>query len=314
MNQQDRSFLTVVTAILGALVLLAAAVFLVARLVAMVASYVPDDGSRMASAAADRIQPVGRVVLASAEEQAGEQAPTQASAQSPEQIVQQVCNACHQAGVLNAPKTGDAAAWQQRYEQGLETLVGHAINGFNAMPAKGGAANLSDEEVSSAVVYMLGQAGIEAEGSGTEGAAQADAAEPPAPEAAAPEQPAAESADEQAGEPTQPSAGAEASPEQPPAAQDEAASTGSEASAEVDLAKGKQLYEQACVACHASGAANAPILGNKEAWQPRVEKGMDTLVQNAINGFNAMPPKGGAVNLSDDEVSTIVHYMVGEVQ
>lgn len=307
MNQQDRSFLTVFTAILGALVLLAAAVFLIARLVAMVASYVPDDGSRMATAAAERIKPVGKVVLASAEEQAaaeaaaagGETGATPAAAQPAEQIVQQVCNACHQAGVLNAPKTDDAAAWEQRYEQGLDTLVGHAINGFNAMPARGGAANLSDEEVRSAVVYMLEQAGITVEEAGGAAAAEAEAGGEPAADAQA----TGEGADE-----PQAATSGDAAP------QAEASAAADQAGAEVDLAQAQQLYEQACVACHATGAANAPILGNKEAWQARLEKGMDTLVDHAINGFNAMPAKGGAVNLSDDEVAAIVQYMVNEVQ
>ena len=75
---------------------------------------------------------------------------------------------------------------------------------------------------------------------------------------------------------------------------------------------GKATYDTACFACHGTGAAGAPILGNKDAWAARVGKGIDTLYLNAINGINAMPPKGGAVSLSDDQVKAVVDYMVGQ--
>ena len=75
---------------------------------------------------------------------------------------------------------------------------------------------------------------------------------------------------------------------------------------------GKATYDTACFACHGTGAAGAPILGNKEAWTPRVGKGIDTLYSNAINGINAMPPKGGAMSLTDEQVKAVVDYMVGQ--
>ena len=67
--------------------------------------------------------------------------------------------ACHGAGIAGAPKTGDAAAWEARIAQGQETLEDHAINGYQGatgyMPAKGGFAFLSDEDVAAAVAYMV---------------------------------------------------------------------------------------------------------------------------------------------------------------
>ena len=75
---------------------------------------------------------------------------------------------------------------------------------------------------------------------------------------------------------------------------------------------GKATYDTACFACHGTGAAGAPILGNKDAWAPRVGKGIDTLYSNAINGINAMPPKGGAMSLTDEQVKAVVDYMVGQ--
>ncbi|MDZ7803098.1 c-type cytochrome [Thiohalophilus sp.] len=77
-------------------------------------------------------------------------------------------------------------------------------------------------------------------------------------------------------------------------------------------ADGKSVYDSACMACHATGAAGAPILGNKGAWADRIAKGNDTLFDHAINGFKGMPPKGGNAGLSDEEVKAAVKYMVGE--
>lgn len=66
-----------------------------------------------------------------------------------------VCAGCHGAGVMGAPKFGDKGAWAPRIGQGMATLNNHAINGFKGMPARGGAASLSDDEVKDAVKYMV---------------------------------------------------------------------------------------------------------------------------------------------------------------
>ncbi|MBU3658068.1 MAG: cytochrome c5 family protein [Rhodocyclaceae bacterium] len=66
-----------------------------------------------------------------------------------------VCAGCHGAGVMGAPKMGDKGAWGGRIGQGMATLNAHAINGFKGMPARGGAASLSDDEVKAAVQYMV---------------------------------------------------------------------------------------------------------------------------------------------------------------
>lgn len=67
----------------------------------------------------------------------------------------QPCAACHVSGAAGAPIVGDTAAWAERLKKGTETLYSNAINGINAMPAKGGFANLSDNTVRAAVDYML---------------------------------------------------------------------------------------------------------------------------------------------------------------
>lgn len=77
---------------------------------------------------------------------------------------------------------------------------------------------------------------------------------------------------------------------------------------------GSDVYSSACQACHAAGVAGAPVTGNADAWAPRIDKGLETLVSHAINGFNAMPPKGGCGSCSDDDIQAAVEYMVEQVQ
>ena len=77
---------------------------------------------------------------------------------------------------------------------------------------------------------------------------------------------------------------------------------------------GEDVYNAACMACHSTGAAGAPRTGDAAAWAPRIAKGMDTLVSNAINGLNTMPPKGLCMACSDDDLRGVVEYIVGQSQ
>lgn len=70
-----------------------------------------------------------------------------------------LCIACHGTGAAGAPKFGDAAAWKARIAQGYDTLVKHATEGYKAMPAKGGGADLDPKEVARAVAWMADHAG-----------------------------------------------------------------------------------------------------------------------------------------------------------
>ncbi len=77
---------------------------------------------------------------------------------------------------------------------------------------------------------------------------------------------------------------------------------------------GKAVYDQACFACHGTGAAGAPKLGDSGAWSARIAQGMDTLNDHALKGFKAMPPRGGRADLDDDSVKAAVKYMVDNSQ
>jgi cytochrome c5 len=77
-------------------------------------------------------------------------------------------------------------------------------------------------------------------------------------------------------------------------------------------ADGAAVYNEACMACHASGAAGAPKLGDKAAWAPRIAKGNDALYTIALKGKGAMPPKGGRADKSDADIKAAVDYMVSK--
>jgi cytochrome c5 len=199
-----------------------------------------------------------------------------AGGQSGEQVVKSVCATCHQAGVAGAPKIGDKAAWGPRIKEGLKRLIADAIKGKGAMPPKGGNPSLSDDEVARAVVFMANQAGA----SFKEPAAKA----PAKPQAQAQAQ--AQSAQQpQAAGAAKPAAGA---------------------------ADGKKVFDSTCTACHSTGVAGSPKLGDKAAWAPRIQQGMDTLLQSALKGKGAMPPKGGNAALSDAEVRAAIEFMVSQ--
>jgi len=77
--------------------------------------------------------------------------------------------------------------------------------------------------------------------------------------------------------------------------------------AEVD---GEQVYNGLCVTCHATGLAGAPISSSDQMAQLLSEKGIDTMMMNAINGINVMPPRGGNPSLTDEQIRAAVEFML----
>lgn len=196
-----------------------------------------------------------------------------------EQVFTAVCTACHTAGVAGAPKMGDNAAWAPFIKAGYDAMLNVALHGKGGMPAKGGNPALSDYEVARAVVYMANQSG----GSLPEPAAPAEEGAKPA-ETPAP-----------APAPAAPAAAAPAAPAEQQAAVNPA---------------GEKLYKATCFACHATGVANAPKFGDKAAWAPYIQTGMDAMLKVAMQGKGAMPPKGGAATASEDDIRAAIEYMV----
>jgi cytochrome c5 len=225
-----------------------------------------------------RIQPVGSVVIAEASAPKG--------TQSGEQVYGTVCKTCHEAGLAGAPKFGDKAAWAKVIAEGDKVAFTHAIGGFKAMPAKGGNSDLTDDEVKRAVAFMANKAGANWTAPAVTATAAAPAAAPVATAAAATP------------------ASAAAAPAAAPSA----------ASAAVGPADGKKTYEATCIVCHGAGIAGAPKFGDKAAWAPRIKTGTDALMNAALHGKGAMPPKGGNTTLSDADVKAAVTYMVAAVK
>jgi cytochrome c5 len=225
---------------------------------------------------AARIQPVGKVEFGPP--------PAPPGTRTGEAIVKTVCATCHEAGVAKAPKLGDRNEWAPHIKEGLNAMVQTAIKGKGAMPPRGGDASLTDTEVARAVVYMANLAGAKFK-------------EPPAPkEAAKPPVQAAAPATPQPAAPSQPAPQAQAAaPAAKPAAAD-----------------GKAVYDKVCFACHVQSVAGSPRLGDKAAWAPRIQQGVDALVQSVTKGKGAMPPKAGNPALTDAEIRAAVEFMVSQ--
>ena len=155
---EDRQFTTMFMGVLVGLVGLTITILVIANVL-----YNDDsvEDTRVQQEVAERVKPVGEVYVGSVPATSGsaqEAAPVQVAAAEDlngEQIYQQVCASCHAAGVLNAPKPGDAAAWAPRKAKGDDVLYASAINGIGVMPAKGGRADVSDDAVKAAVDYLI---------------------------------------------------------------------------------------------------------------------------------------------------------------
>ena len=136
-------------------------------------------------------------------------------------------------------------------------------------------------------------------------AASAAASEAAAPaEAASAPAAASEAAPAPASEPAAASAA--------PAQESKPAETAPQPEAAAVKADGKAVFEANCKLCHGIDMPGVPKVGDKAAWAARIKEGQDVLHKHAIEGFNAMPAKGGNTSLSDDEVKAAVDYMAKE--
>jgi len=77
----------------------------------------------------------------------------------------------------------------------------------------------------------------------------------------------------------------------------------------------QQIYQSSCFACHGTGASDAPVLGDVDAWAPRIAQGMDVLYASTINGLNiVMPARGLCIDCSDDDLRAVTDYIVENSQ
>lgn len=211
-----------------------------------------------------------------------------------DKVFETVCQTCHAAGLAGAPKVGDIAAWAKVVKGGQAQAFARAISGIQeggkVMPPRGGNSDLTDEEVAGAVVFMANQSG-----------AKWTAPELKMPVAAPAQATAAPGA-------TPVAVAIPAMPVMPAAV----AATAPQALAAGG--KGKAVYDATCTVCHAGGVAGSPKIGDKTAWAPRLQTGIEALYTSVLKGKNAMPPKGGNVGLPDADVKAAVDYMVAQAK
>ncbi|MCK5876326.1 MAG: cytochrome c5 family protein [Candidatus Marithrix sp.] len=193
-------------------------------------------------------------------------------------IYNRVCMACHNSGLLNAPKLGNKTDWITRIEKGEAILLQNSINGFNTMPPRGGNF-VNDEDMKLAVQYMLAEVGVGILSS----------------------EPIIKNIPSKSENVVTPKVETSKTMVQAPVA-----------NINTEQHAGKPVYDRVCMACHNNGLLNAPKLGDKTDWITRIEKGEDTLLQNSINGFNTMPPRGGNF-VNDEDMKLAVQYMLAKV-
>lgn len=169
MSKQDTHFFNVFSMVIGLLIVIAIALFALAR---VVAGETQDkqvlEESQYLKSVESHLQPVAQEAVAGQDNAALAIKPDAGAAsagagpalpKSGEETFQQVCSACHGAGIAGAPKAGDKSAWGPRIAKGKDSLYDHALNGFQGssgvMPAKGGRADLSDDLVKAAVDHMV---------------------------------------------------------------------------------------------------------------------------------------------------------------
>jgi cytochrome c5/cytochrome c551/c552 len=256
-----------------------------------------DDTGETEAMVLARIKPVGAVTLAGA--------PGARASMGGDQVFQAVCKTCHEAGIAGAPKVGDNAAWTGPIKKGYETLVQHALNGFQepgkVMPARGGNPDLSDVEVQRAVVYMANRSGANfkepAEATpATAAPASAAAAVPAAPAPAAPGSAASGSA----------ASGPAASRSAAPA---------TKAGAPLDLASGQAMMQKdGCAACHAVDKTIVGPAYNQVAAKYRGDKTAAARLEQKVKAGGSgvwgpvpMPPNSA---VPDADIKALVSWIL----
>ena len=158
-QKHDREFMDTFMLILGFLIAFTFFIFVLANVISANHNEIMQNNPTAQKLKAERLSPIATAIKA---EVVNLNAPVEQMVAAPingQSIYEGACGACHTAGIAGAPKFGDAAAWADRIAQGTKTLNEHAINGYQGeagyMPAKGGRADLSDEEVIAAVDYMV---------------------------------------------------------------------------------------------------------------------------------------------------------------
>lgn len=166
-EQHDRQFIQTFSAVLAGLVAFTV-VIIVLALIIHNREYDGEQSAARQAAVEERLQPVAGIYAGETGRAAAQAAAEEAAAGSEQQVAfegstdgemiySRVCAACHDSGAAGAPRMVAAEMGERLSDKGRETLVSNAIDGINAMPARGGRSDLSDEQVTASVDYMLDQ-------------------------------------------------------------------------------------------------------------------------------------------------------------
>lgn len=256
-------------------------------------------------AAAKILAPIGKVEIK-------EEGNGGSATRSGEEVYASTCGTCHNSGIAGAPKLDDKTSWETRLSGGFSALVASSITGKGGMPARGGNPEITDSEMELAVSHMIKQAGIELVASSAAMTTPAVTNESMEVEVktTTPSEAEEKSAMESKAKETK-DAVVKKLVAVNTATMDSIATSAATVSAttETDHSAGEAIYKNSCFACHDSGVANSPKIGDKVAWTARIAMGDDTLYKSAIKGKGAMPAKGGNTSISDADVKAAVDYM-----
>lgn len=148
---EDKTFMATFQAIIFFLIVMTVILIGFTYAIGKVISRQEVDPAADNAAILEHISPVGQVAVSGGGEASGPR--------SGKQLAETVCQTCHGAGVLGAPKLGVKADWEARIARGVDTILSNAVNGIAAMPPRGGDASITDEELKAAVDYMLQSVG-----------------------------------------------------------------------------------------------------------------------------------------------------------
>lgn len=162
MSEQENNSMLTLVGVLGVMVAFAVFIGVLAYFIGGFAHKDRAPDARELTALKERIAPIGEVRTSDQPLETTSAGTSEAPAapRSGAEVVQQVCAACHGAGVLGAPKIGAKADWEPRLAQGFDVLLDHSINGIRTMPPKGGNPSLTEEEIKDALTEILEQSGL----------------------------------------------------------------------------------------------------------------------------------------------------------
>ena len=272
--------------------------------------------SPLEQSAAKNLESIGKVAVIS------DKAEASGASRSGEQIFNSVCGTCHKTGIANAPKIDDKEAWEPRLVNGLQGLIDTATKGKGAMPPNGGDPAITAEELKNTILYMTKKAGVELSSNDTKAAKQEEKmASTTAPEKEQP--PVVETISSEKKVAIPPAPVAPAAPTAPEPAKEKSApvepvvaaasptvTSQSAVTKTNDLELGKKIYTSSCFACHDTGVAGSPKIGDQAAWSARIAAGTEALYTSALNGKGVMPAKGGNTSIADNDVKAAVDYMI----